>query len=147
VSGAEKLTPRARSIARKLAMQALYQWQLTQQPAEVIEQQFFEAEDFKTADAGYFVEVLASCIAKHAELDQAIAQFVDRPVEQLDPVEHAILLLGIYELQALLDVPYKVVINEAVSLAKRFGATDGHKFINAILDKAANLYRRAERQV
>lgn len=135
---------RARSIARKLAMQALYQWQLTRQPAAEIKRQFLEDEESAGADREHFSELLTECIARHAEIAQALAPFVDRPVEQLDPVETAILMIGMYELKHRFDVPFRVVINEAIDLSRRFGATDAHKYVNAVLDRAAREIRSAE---
>lgn len=137
---------RARSIARKLAMQALYQWQLTQQSAAEIRQQYLESEDSAGVDEDHFVELLTQCIARHAEIAGTLTPFIDRPLEQIDPVESAILMIGLYELQQRLDIPYRVVINEGVDLCKRFGATDAHKYINAVLDRAAREIRAAERQ-
>ena len=137
---------RGRSIARKLAMQALYQWQLTQQSAAEIKKQFLESEDSAGVDRDYFSELLTGCIAGDAAFRKTIAAFIDRPVEQLDPVESAILMIGMYELRERLDIPYRVVINEAVDLCKRFGATDAHKYINAVLDRAAKEIRAAERR-
>ncbi|GFE79702.1 N utilization substance protein B [Steroidobacter agaridevorans] len=137
---------RARSLARKLAMQALYQWQLTQQDAVEIKQQYLESEDSAGVDEDHFVELVTQVIARHEEITTALKPFVDRPLEQLDPVEAAILMIGMYELQRRLDVPYRVVINEGVDLCKRFGATDAHKYINAVLDRAAREIRAAERQ-
>ena len=137
---------RARSLARKLAMQALYQWQLTQQTAAEIKPQYLESEDSAGVDEDHFVELVTQVIARHAEINGALAPFVDRPIEQLDPVEAAILMIGIYELQQRLDIPYRVVINEGVDLCKRFGATDAHKYVNAVLDRAAREIRAAERQ-
>jgi N utilization substance protein B len=136
---------RARSIARKLAMQALYQWQLTQQTANEIKKQFLESEDSAGVDREHFEELVSGCIAKHEELAAALKPFIDRPLDQLDPVETAILMIGIYELQQRVDIPYRVVINEAVDLCKRFGATDAHKYVNAVLDRAARELRSAER--
>jgi transcription antitermination protein NusB len=136
---------RARSIARKLAMQALYQWQLTQQTASEIKKQFLESEDSAGVDREHFEELVSGCIAKHEELATALKPFIDRPVEQLDPVETAILMIGMFELQQRVDIPYRVVINEGVDLTKRFGATDAHKYVNAVLDRAARELRAAER--
>ena len=136
---------RARSIARKLAMQALYQWQLTQQTASEIKKQFLESEDSAGVDREHFEELVSGCIAKHAELAAALKPFIDRPLEQLDPVETAILMIGMFELQQRVDIPYRVVINEGVDLTKRFGATDAHKYVNAVLDRAARELRAAER--
>jgi N utilization substance protein B len=135
---------RGRSVARKCAMQALYQWQLGAQSVDEIVGQFASGEDLDGADKEYFEGLLRECIARHQELDALIVPYIDRPIEQLDPVEHAILLIGMYELQSRLDVPYRVVINEGVELSKRFGATDGHKYVNAVLDKAARALRTTE---
>jgi N utilization substance protein B len=136
---------RARSIARKLAMQALYQWQLTQQSAAEITKQFLESEESAGVDREHFEELLGKTIAQHDQLEAALTPYLDRPLDQLDPVETAILLIGMYELRERLDIPYRVVINEAVDLCKRFGATDAHKYVNAVLDRAARESRAAER--
>jgi N utilization substance protein B len=136
---------RARSIARKLAMQALYQWQLTQQTASEIKKQFLDSEDSAGVDREHFEELVGGCIAKNAELSAALQPFIDRPLDQLDPVETAILMIGMFELQQRADIPYRVVINEGVDLTKRFGATDAHKYVNAVLDRAARELRTAER--
>ena len=136
---------RARSIARKLAMQALYQWQLTQHPAAEIKKQFLESEESAGVDREHFEELVGGCIAEYDELSAALKPFVDRPIDQLDPVETAILLIGMFELQHRVDIPYRVVINEAIDLCKRFGATDAHKYVNAVLDRAAREVRAAER--
>jgi N utilization substance protein B len=137
---------RARSIARKLAMQALYQWQMTSHEANDLAKQFVESEEFAGADRDYFEELLRGCIKQKEAIDAAIAPFIDRPLDQLDPVETAILMIGLFELRSRLDVPYRVVINEAVDLAKRFGATDAHKYVNAVLDRAAKEIRAQERE-
>ena len=137
---------RARSLARKLAMQALYQWQLTQQTAAEIKQQYLESDDSAGVDEDHFVELVTEAIARHETITAALKPYVDRPLEQLDPVEAAILMIGMYELQQRLDIPYRVVINEGVDLCKRFGATEAHKYINAVLDRAAREIRAAERQ-
>lgn len=138
---------RARSRARKLAMQALYQWQMTGQSAAEITRQFAEDEQAVGAEDEYFRELVSAVVAGHEELDRLLAKHVDRPLTQLDPVEHAILLMGLYELERRLEVPYRVVINEAVELARRFGATDGYKYVNAVLDRAARDLRPAEREM
>jgi N utilization substance protein B len=136
---------RARSIARKLAMQALYQWQLTNQSAREIKSQFLESEDSAGTDREHFEELVDACIGQNAAIVEAMSPYLDRPLEQLDPVESAILLVGMYELKNRIDIPYRVVINEAVDLCKRFGATDAHKYVNAVLDRAAREIRAAER--
>jgi transcription antitermination factor NusB len=126
-------------------MQALYQWQLTQQSAAEITKQFLESEESAGVDREHFEELVGKIIAQHDELEAALAPFLDRPLDQLDPVETAILLIGMYELRERVDIPYRVVINEAVDLCKRFGATDAHKYVNAVLDRAARELRAAER--
>jgi transcription antitermination protein NusB len=136
---------RPRSLARRLAMQALYQWQLTGQPAGEIEAQLLADEDATRCDRDYLHELIAEVTARAQGLDELLAAHADRPVAELDPVEHSILLLGVYELTARLEVPYRVVINEAVELTKRYGATDGHKYVNALLDRIARRERAAER--
>jgi N utilization substance protein B len=137
---------RARSIARKLAMQALYQWQLNHLPAREINRQFLDGEESAGVDVEYFTELLTGCIDSNEQINLTITPFVDRPIEQLDPVESAILMIGVFELQNRMDVPFRVVINEAVDLCKRFGATDAHKYINAVLDRAARELRKVERE-
>ena len=117
----------------------------TQQTASEIKEQFLESEDCAGVDPEYFSEVLTSCIAEKDTIAEVVTPFLDRPLEQLDPVESAILMIGIFELRSRLDVPYRVVINEAVDLCKRFGATDAHKYVNAVLDRAAKELRQAER--
>jgi transcription antitermination protein NusB len=134
----------ARSVARKLALQALYRWQLNAAPWQDLMQEFAEAEDMARADQEYFRALVQAVCGSRAELDAALVGFMDRPPEQLDPVEHAVLLIGAHELKHNPEVPYRVVINEAVTLAKRFGATDGHKFVNAVLDRAARTLRPHE---
>jgi len=126
-------------------MQALYQWQLTQQTASEIKKQFLDSEDSAGVDREHFEELVGGCIAKNAELSAALQPFIDRPLDQLDPVETAILMIGMFELQQRVDIPYRVVINEGVDLTKRFGATDAHKYVNAVLDRAARELRTAER--
>jgi N utilization substance protein B len=136
---------RARSVARKLAMQALYQWQLTGQSAADINLQFLSSDDADGADREYFTELLKGCIGEAQKINEAIRPFIDRPLEQLDPVETGIHMIGMFELENRIDVPYRVVINEGVDLCKRFGATEAHKYVNAVLDRAAREIRKAER--
>jgi transcription antitermination protein NusB len=135
---------RARSLSRRLALQALYQWQLTGQSLPELRNQYASDEGYAEVDAEYFQLLLQGVVEDSAALDAMIGQWLDRPVAQLDPVEHAVLLLGVEELRAHVEVPYKVVLNECVELTKKFGATDGHKFINAVLDRAARQLRAAE---
>lgn len=134
----------ARSLARERAMQALYQWQLTGQSAVEIEKQFLEEQEMKGVDKKFFSELLREIPARQDELDAHCGDVLDRPLAQVDPVEQAILRIGIYELQQRIDIPYRVVINEMVELAKQFGAEQGHKFINGTLDKLAKKLRSVE---
>ena len=135
---------RARSLSRKFAMQALYQWQLTGQSCAELQNQYAAEEGFGDADRAYFEVLLTGTTVARESLDEALGSLLDRPVAQLDPVEHAVLLIGLFELRDQPEVPYRVVINEGVELTKRFGATDGHKFVNAVLDRAARTLRAAE---
>jgi len=133
-----------RSVTRKLVLQALYRWQLNPCPWQDLIQEFGHAEDMPKADPEYFRELIEGVWRTHADLDARLAGMMDRKPELLDPVEHAALLMGLFELESKPDVPYRVAINEAVNLTKRFGATDGHKFVNAILDRAARTLRPHE---
>ena len=135
---------RGRTIARKLAMQALYQWQLNASDAKDIVEQYRESDEAAGVDVDYFDELIVGCVDNHEQISATLSGLIDRPIEQLDPVERAILMIGIFELQQRLDVPYRVVINEGVDLCKRFGATDAHKYVNAVLDRAAKAIRTAE---
>lgn len=135
----------ARTAARRQLAQALYQWQLSGQPWQDIFQQFAAGEDFQRCDADYFREALMAIAGARAALDAELARYADIAPAQLDPVEHGILWVGLWELMQRPDVPYRVVINEAVEAARRFGATDGHKFVNAVLDRAAAAHRGPER--
>ena len=133
-----------RSVARKLALQALYRWQLNACPWQDLVQEFGDAEDMVRADREYFRTLVEGVWRAREELDTRLAALGDRAPHLLDPIEHSILLMGLYELSARPEVPYRVAINEAVGLAKRFGATDGHKFVNAVLDRAAREMRPDE---
>lgn len=139
-------TPAKRHKARHYGLQALYQWCMTGADAAEIIAQFRTDYDFSNVDADYFAALVQGGINQAVQLDQQIQPLLDRPLEELDPVEHSLLRLSGYELAERIDVPYKVVINEAVALAKKFGATDGHKFINGVLDKLALQLRQAEVQ-
>ncbi len=134
-----------RGLARRLTMQALYQWLVNESSPEGLLRQFREQEEgLGRADPAYFEELLRGCVDNAGELTIALTPHLDRPLKQLDPVEHAVLLLGAYELQFRPDVPWKVVVNESVNLAKLFGAEDGYKFINGVLDKMAHATRLTE---
>ena len=145
-SVARKYDPRlaARSLARKLALQALYRWQINDSPWQDVIGEFETDTDMPKADREYFGILIAGVCAGSEALDAAISIFAERTAAGLDPIERAVLLLSVFELRHRPDVPYKVVINEAVNLARRFGATDGHKFVNAVLDRAARELRSAE---
>ena len=125
-------------------MQALYQWQLAGQSPAELERQFASEEGYEDAEEGYFSGLVGGVTATVVALDTQLQSLIDRPLAQLDPVERAVLWIGLFELLQRPDVPYRVVINEGVELAKRFGATDGHKFVNAVLDRAARELRSAE---
>lgn len=147
-SSPEKKSPRgtrARSVARKVAMQALYQWQLNADGAKDLLLQYMDDENSAGMDREYFRELILGCVDGSDAINKAVTPFVDRPLDQLDPVETAILMIGMFELQHRPDVPYRVVINEGVDLCKRFGATDAHKYINAVLDRASRDIRAQER--
>jgi N utilization substance protein B len=134
----------ARSVARKLAVQALYQWQLNEAPWQDLLKDFSTEEDMARADREYFAEIVRAVVETRAALDTRLAAWVDRAPQDLDPVEHAVLLIGVHELAHRPDVPWRVVVNEAVSLTRRFGATDAHKYVNAVLDRAARELRPHE---
>lgn len=133
-----------RSRARQYAVQALYQWQVTGQDVADIEGQFLENEELAKSDVGLFVELLHGVPCNLRELDEVLAPLLSRPMVQVDPVEQAVLRIGAYELGHHLDIPYRVVINEAVELAKVFGADKSHRFINGVLDKLARTVRSSE---
>ncbi|GHE20630.1 transcription antitermination factor NusB [Halomonas urumqiensis] len=147
----------ARRAARELAVQGLYQWQMTSKSITTVEAEFRsqvacdDIEDHENwhkvmeiADLALFHELLHNVVRFKADLDASISPLLDRKLEELDPIELAILRLGAYELSRRLEVPYRVVINEGVELAKSFGATDGHKYVNGILDKLAGRLRSSE---
>ena len=136
----------ARSRARRLAVQALYQWQIAgHSPAELVNQ--YSAQDgFAQADAAYFERLVRGVIAGAEQFDALIATHADRPLEQIDPIERAALLCGIFELAESIEVPYRVVIHEAIELTRIFGGTEAHRYVNAILDRAARELRSLEYQ-
>ncbi len=132
---------RARHLARELLVKALYQWQLAGHSVAELAAQFAADEDFARCDRDFFGELLAVTIGGAPELDLIIARHASRGIEQLDAVGRAVLLLGLAELKFRGDVPSKVVINEGVELAKRYGPTDSFKFVNAVLDKSSRELR------
>ena len=139
-----RTTRGSRRRSREFTLQALYQWQLSGDPADVLEKQLRAAKGFEKLDEAYFLMLLRGAISGAQELEQKLQPYLDRPLKELSPIEHCILLLGAYELVHQPDVPYKVVINEAVELAKSFGGTDGHKYVNGVLDKLAAKLRPVE---
>lgn len=135
---------RKRTWARRCAAQALYQWQITGQEPGDVQAQFPAEQDMAQADAAYFADLFRGTVTRIAELDAELIPLLDRAIDAVDPVERAILRLGAYELAHHPEVPYRVVINESIELAKRFGAEQGHKYINSVLDKLAHRVRLAE---
>ena len=133
-----------RRKARHYGMQALYQWYMAKAPLNAIEAEFRSEYDFAHVDLEYFQALLHGVPACVDELEAVFAPLLDRKIDDLDPIERTLLRMGTFELRERLDVPYKVVINEAVALAKKFGATDSHKYINGVLDKVARQLRKAE---
>lgn len=126
-----------RSLARSFAMQAIYQWLLTGENRLNLEKQARDQETFQRADREFYSQLLAGVTFQHAQLGERLTPFIDRPLSELSPIEHSVLLLAAYELLELTDTPYKVIINEAIELTKTFGGIDGHKFVNGVLDRLA----------
>jgi len=143
---ATKRDPRsgARSVARKLAMQALYRWQINESPWQDLVSEFQSDEDMARADADYFRELVQGIGTRRFARDESLENYADRKAGELDPVEHGILWIGLFELEERPDVPWRVIVNEAVTLTRKYGATDAHKYINAVLDKAARTLRPHE---
>lgn len=141
---ASKPTTSQRKRARKLVLQALYQWQISGDNIAEIEAQFRTDNDFAKVDGSYFNELFREIPKQIGELDKQIEPFLDRVIGDVDPIEISLLRMGVYEMMHRIDVPYRVIINEAIELAKQFGGTDGHKYINGILDKLSLRLRAAE---
>lgn len=144
MAGRESKGAGARTRARELMVQALYQKQIAGHSTAELVAQYHEDAAYQRVDQEFFDELFPAISNGQADLEQKIDALIDRPLEQLDPIELSILLIGVHELEARIDIPYRVVINEGVNLAKRFGATDGHKYINACLDAAAQSLRQVE---
>jgi N utilization substance protein B len=125
-----------------LLVKALYQWQIAGHGVHELKSQFSVAEDYERCDSDYFGELLTTIVGDAPALDELITRYAARSIEQLDAVGHAVLWLGLAELKHRADIPTKVVINEAIELTKRYGVTDSHKFVNAVLDKSARELRR-----
>ncbi len=138
------IDPAARSRARRRALQAIYAWQMSgQRIAQVIEQ-FRSEQDMEIADLAYFEDLLRGVDGNLSRIDEELRRFVDRDIAQIDPIERGVLRLAAYELLFRPDVPYRVVLNEAIETTKRFGADHGHSYVNGVLDRAAAQWRGAE---
>jgi N utilization substance protein B len=135
---------RARSLARRLALQALYQLQINPRSWQDTHRQFAEDPEAERVDRDYFLHLLTGIAPRREELDARLAALSEIAPPELDPIEHAVLWVGFFELQSCPELPYRVALAEAVQLAKQFGATDGHKYVNAVLDRAAKELRPAE---
>ncbi|HUG24044.1 MAG TPA: transcription antitermination factor NusB [Albitalea sp.] len=141
----KRIAPKStRRRSREVALQGLYEWLISGADAGVIEAHMREQEGFDKCDTAHFDALLHGCIGEASDLDAVLSRHVDRKTTELSPIEHGVLMIGAYELKHCIDVPYKVAINEAVELAKSFGGTDGHKYVNGVLDKAATELRPVE---
>jgi transcription antitermination protein NusB len=127
----------ARRRSREFALQGLYEWLVSGAESRTIDAHIHEQEGFEKCDAAHFDALLHGCIGEAPAIDAVLARHVDRKTSQLSPVEHGVLMIGVYELTHCIEIPYKVAINEAVELAKSFGGTDGHKYVNGVLDKSS----------
>ena len=138
--------PHARSRARRRALQAIYAWQMSHTAINKVIDQFQNEQDMEVADTEYFEDLVRGVEANLATIDQALSAYLDRDIAQVDPIERAVLRIAAYELRHRIDVPYRVVINEAIETTKRFGSEHGHTFVNGVLDHAAAAWRPAEAQ-
>ena len=136
--------PVTRARARRRALQAIYAWQMSGGLVEQVIAQFAHEQAHEIADLEYFDDLVRGVVKHRTRLDEALAGYLDRPVEEVDPIERAVLRLSAYELIHRPDVPYRVVLNEAIEIAKRFGSEHGHTYVNGVLDKAAGDWRPAE---
>ncbi|MCP5279247.1 MAG: transcription antitermination factor NusB [Thiobacillus sp.] len=139
----------SRQISRELVLRALYEWQVARSDLAALLVHMEAEEDdgvclSAEANMGFFRELLEGVLKEVGALDMALEPHLDRALEELSPIEHGALLIGAYELRHTLNVPYKVAINEAVNLTKKYGGTDGHKFVNGVLDKLAKVTRQVE---
>ena len=130
--------------SRELALQGLYQWQLSGAEPGVIETQLAAAKGFEKSDRAYFSQLLAGTVNEADQLRIALEPFIDRKFEELSPIERGIMMIGAFELQHCIEVPYRVIINEAIELAKSYGGTDGFRYVNGVLDKLAGALRPDE---
>lgn len=138
-----KVAPRRK--ARELALQGVYSWQMSNNPVEQVELMLATSNDMKSVDMTFFQQLLRGAINQHQTLDEKIKPYLGRLPEELDPIEKAVLRIATFELIECMETPYKVVINEAIEIAKSFGAQDSHKFVNGVLDKAVKSLRKHER--
>ena len=136
----------SRRRSREIALQGLYEWLLSGSEPGLIDAHMREQDGFDKCDKTHFDLLLHGCIREAAALDAVLVHHLDRKTSLLSPIEHGVLLIGVYELRHCVDIPYRVAINEAVELAKSFGGTDGHKYVNGVLDKAAADLRAVEVQ-
>ncbi len=145
-AAAAKRTPTksARRRSREIALQGLYEWLISHAEPAVIAAHMREQDGFDKCDTAHFSALLTGCIAEAVDLDAQLARHVDRSTAMLSPIEHGVLMIGVFELKHFIDIPYRVAINEAVELAKGFGGTDGHKYVNGVLDKCAADLRSVE---
>jgi N utilization substance protein B len=140
------IDPAARSRARRRAVQALYAWELGGNPMRKVIEDFRHEQDMHIADLEYFQDLLRGVESHRLELDAGLAPFLDRDMERVDPIERAVLRLSAFELKYRPDVPYRVVLNEAVEVTKRFGSEQGHTYVNGVLDKLAGALREVEKR-
>ncbi len=140
------IDPHARSRARRRALQAIYAWQISNNPIGKLIEQFRSEQDMEIADLAYFEDLVRGVEANLRDLDTALAGFLDRDIALVDPIERAVLRIAAYELRHRPDVPYRVVLNEAIETTKRFGSEHGHTYVNGVLDPAAAQWRSAEAQ-
>ena len=138
----DRFGPRKR--ARRRALQAIYQWQITHQDASEILRQFREMQDLSQVDEVYFERLMRCVIEQNERLNDALEPFLDRPLDQVDVMERVVLMIGAWELLDCPELPYRVVLDESVDLARRFGSEQGHSYVNAVLDKAARKWRAGE---
>jgi transcription antitermination protein NusB len=134
----------ARRRSREFALQGLYEWLVSGAEAGVIDAHMREQSGFDKCDAAHFDALLHGCVSEASAIDAVLARHVDRKTSMLSPIEHGVLMIGVYELTHCIEIPYKVAINEAVELAKSFGGTDGHKYVNGVLDKSSADLRPVE---
>ncbi len=145
-STSKKSVAKARGKSRRFVMQAIYQWQMTGDSITDIKQQFFDENNFSVIDSAYFSELVSGVVSSISELDPILEKYMTRSIESVDPVERSILRLATYEFIYRLDVPYRVILNEAISITKEYCAENSHTFVNAVLDKVAKEIRHVEVQ-